>query len=143
MYIPELTNNKEIKKCIKFLCSKRGENKNFMRIKKFEIIKVFPDTSNHELIVSTYNEFYVYDDGSRDEWTQFQILHKLKDWLIDGVEVKLKSNDTLHFTYNRSIEHTPLQESKWWKKEPYYLDSPLIDWNKFANCLKLWVIENL
>ena len=145
MYLPGITRNKETVKYIKLLCSRKGENKSIFHLKRYRVIKPFPENSNHFLTVNTYNEFFVYGDGSRDEWTQMQVMHFLgSNWHIDGVEAKLKSNGSVHFEYFRPImvmSKTPVKDL--WEAEPYYLDSDKVDWNKFSDGLKLWCISSL
>ena len=144
MYIPGLTENKETVKYIKMLCSRKGENKSIFHMKNYRTINPFPGNSEHSLMTATYSEFFTYGDGSRDEWTQLQILHFIGNWQIDGVEAKLKSNGSVHFEYYRTfIMMCESSERKLWEEEPYYLDSDMIDWSKFSDELKLWCISSL
>ena len=144
MYLPGLTRNKEIVKYIKMLCSRKGDNKTIFHLKHYKVMKPFPENSNHYIVADTYNEFFMYGDGSRDEWTKLQIIHFIENWKIDGVEAQLKSNGSIHFEYFRTfimMNETP--EKDLWEAEPYYLDSDKIDWNKFSDDLKLWCISSL
>ena len=141
MYIPEFTENKEIKNYIKLLCSRRGENKP-LEMKFYEVFHPFPEDSSHYLIVSTFDQYNVDLDGSYVRWTEFQMMHFIKEnTYIDGVEAKLKANNSIYFKYNRSNHEKSSPEL--WEKEPYYLDSSKINWNKFAEDLKLMVVKLL
>ena len=83
MYIPGLTRNKDAVKCIKLLCTRKGENKTIFHMKHYKVIKPFPENSSHYLTVNTYNAFFMHGDGSRDEWTEMQIMHFIGNWNIN------------------------------------------------------------
>ena len=134
IYIPGLTENKELKNYIKIFCSRPS-------IGYIGHVCPFPGESSHFFQIATHNR-YSSLKGKPKHHVEFVILHGLEfGRKIDSVSAKLKSNGVVYFSYDRSILiPTGMEE---WINEPYYLDSELIDWNEVAEKLKIKIIECL
>lgn len=136
-YVPKLTQNKELKDYIKLCCLSRRD-----MLLNYEIFRPFPEKSKHYVIMSTFKSF-VDQNGAKKEWTEFQILNMLGNWVVDGIESKVKSNESLQFKYYRSELKIPSSISNLWEEEPYYINSKMLDWEKLTSEFKMFIISKI
>ncbi len=136
-YVPRLTQNKELKDYIKLCCLSRRD-----MLLNYEIFRPFPEKSKHYVIMSTFKSF-ADQNGAKKEWTEFQILNMLGNWVVDGIEAKVKSNESLQFKYYRSELKIPSSISNLWKEEPYYINSKMLDWEKLTSEFKMFIISKI
>lgn len=135
IYIPNLTKNKEIKLWIKKLCISRLIMSDVITAHRFDI---FPEHPHHYIMAILY-DIHVNMVVPHKEWKEMEISHFISGARIDAVTAKVKSNGSIYFEYTRSFTSTinPILDNE----DIFFLDSSKIDWNSFANQLKLWCIE--